>query len=102
VSERTPDDEYFAKIEREKTEKLKQKLSAEAAVEQREALRKLHHNRCGKCGAAMDTHVFKGLEIEICPDCGAVLLDSGELQTLAGSDQSGIFSGIRDLFGGRR
>lgn len=102
MSERNPEDDYFAQIEREKKDRLKQQLEAEQAREKREELRRLHHHRCGKCGGAMSTHVFKGLEIEICADCGAVLLDQGELETLAGHDQGGIFQGIRDLFGGGR
>jgi Zn-finger nucleic acid-binding protein len=40
--------------------------------------------------------LFKGVEIEKCPDCGAVLLDPGELEQLAGKDESGFFA---DLFG---
>lgn len=41
----------------------------------------------------MDTTIFKGVEIERCPSCGAVLLDPGELEELAGEDQSGFFAG---------
>ena len=36
--------------------------------------------------------------IEICPSCGAVLLDAGELEELAGKDESGVFDTIADLF----
>jgi Zn-finger nucleic acid-binding protein len=40
--------------------------------------------------------LFKGVEIEKCPACSAVLLDPGELEQLAGKDESGFFA---DLFG---
>ena len=46
----------------------------------------------------METKLFKGVEIEICPNCGAVLLDPGELEQLAGKDESSFFAG---LFGGK-
>lgn len=94
------EDEYFKKIELEKQAKLRQKLEKENASAALEERQKLHWHRCGKCGAAMDTHTFRGVEIEICSECGAVLLDNGELETLAGKDQSGMFSGIASLFGG--
>ena len=47
----------------------------------------------------MDTTNFKGVEIEVCPNCGAVLLDPGELETLAGEDQAGVVEMIAGLFG---
>ena len=46
----------------------------------------------------METKLFKGVEIEICPNCGAVLLDPGELEQLAGKDESSFFA---SLFGGK-
>ena len=60
----------------------------------------------------MEPKIFQGVEIDICPSCGAVLLDPGELEELAGvlgfvpprvsslgtrhSHRSGSFSGTRD------
>lgn len=102
MSERKPEDEYFAKLDAEKRQKIKAQVEAESVAAQHEAERQLHWHRCGKCGAAMDTHVFRGTDIEICPRCGAVLLDSGELEALAGTDKSGVIQGILDLFGGSK
>jgi Zn-finger nucleic acid-binding protein len=46
----------------------------------------------------MDTQLFKGVEIERCAGCGAVLLDPGELEELAGKDQSGgLFAALLGL-----
>jgi uncharacterized protein len=91
--------EYFAKVEREKKDRLKHQLDEEHNQEALNELKKLHHHRCGKCGAAMDSKAFRGVEIELCPVCGAVLLDAGELETLAGTDQSGVIAGIFSAFG---
>ena len=94
------DEEYFAKIDREKKEKLRAEIEAEQAQNQAQELKKLHWHRCGKCGNHMTSHTFRGLEIEVCSACGAVLLEHGELEALAGNDQSGIIKALRDLFGG--
>jgi hypothetical protein len=95
----TEDDEYFARIDLENKEKLRAQLETEKASKHAQELRALHWHCCGKCGQAMDTHVFRGLEIEVCGHCGAVLLDKGELETLAGQDRTNIFSEIGALFG---
>lgn len=92
------EEDYFARQDREKIEKLKAEAAAEEAAKEAAALKALHHLRCGKCGTKMDTRTFKGVEIEICPSCGAVLLDAGELEELAGKDESGVFDTIADLF----
>jgi len=90
------EDEYFHREDQTKLDKLRGKVGAENAATEAEAARELHHHKCGKCGADMDTLLFKGVEIEKCPGCGAVLLDPGELEQLAGKDEGGFFA---DLFG---
>lgn len=95
-----PEDEYFARIDRENKEKLKQAIGKDSIKAELEERKKLHWNKCGKCGSDMHAKPFRGVEIEMCEHCGAVLLDTGELEKLAGSDQSGIFSSMRGLFGG--
>ena len=92
------EDDYFARLDREKLDKLKAAQEAHDAVAHEAALRELHHHKCGKCGHGMHTKVYRGVEIEICDQCGAVLLDSGELQTLAGEDKSGVLTGLLSLF----
>ncbi len=102
MSEHKPEDDYFARLEREKTEKLRKQLQAEARKATAEERKAAHWLRCGKCGGEMETKPFRGIEIEVCPDCGAVLLDPGELETLGGPDQGGIFRDIAAIFGGGR
>ena len=92
------EDEYFHREEKEKLARLKAKAEAEANQAALKARREAHWNKCGKCGADMHAQLFKGIEIEICSECGAVLLDPGELESLAGQDQSGVFQTIGDLF----
>lgn len=92
------EEEYFKKQEAEQIKKLKAKMEAEKAAKAAEALKELHWLRCGKCGSQMKTETFKGIEIEVCPSCGAVLLDNGELESLVGKDESGVFGVLGDLF----
>jgi len=94
----TPEEEYFARIEQENKTALRQKLEAEAADQEAMELRKLHYNRCGRCGHEMNPQLFKGIEIDICPSCNAVLLDPGELEQLVGADKSGVMGSITELF----
>lgn len=99
MSERDLEEEYFAKEQREQLAKLKAKAEAEARAQALEERRALHHHRCGKCGGAMETRGFRGVEIEVCPDCGAVLLDPGELEQLSGGDQGGVMKGLLNFLG---
>ena len=93
-----PEEEYFHRQEKEKLDKLKAKAAQDAAAQALDARKAAHWNKCGKCGGDMSAKVFKGVEIDICNDCGAVLLDPGELESLAGKDASGVFGVIGDLF----
>ena len=95
----SPEEEYFARIAAEKKARLALLLENERAREEATALKATHHLHCGKCGQRMMTTVFKGVEIEVCPGCGAVLLDPGELEELAGEDQSSLFHNLAEMFG---
>lgn len=92
------EEKYFHDEDEAKIQALKDKLDAEKAEKAAAELKALHHLHCGKCGTKMDTQVFKGVEIEVCPSCGAVLLDPGELEELVGEDESGIVKTIGDFF----
>lgn len=92
------EDDYFAQLDREKREALRKKLAQEAAEKAEAELKSVHFNRCGKCGHEMAPKLFKGVEIDVCTNCGSVLLDPGELQELAG-EETGVFKNLAELFG---
>lgn len=102
MSGSNPEDEYFARLEAEKKRRLAVILDDEEREANAAALKELHHLHCGKCGHEMFTTQFRGVEIEVCPNCGAVLLDPGELQELAGEDRTGALETIATLFGFKR
>lgn len=90
----TSEEEYFHRQQAEQLAKLREVAAIESEEAALAAAKELHYHKCGKCGADMKTEIFKGVEIERCPKCGAVLLDLGELEELAGEDQSGFFSSL--------
>lgn len=92
------EEEYFARQSREQQAKLAAEVAAEKARSERAALQALHAQRCGKCGGALKAQNFRGVEIDVCEDCGSVLLDPGELEQLAGSDESGAVKSLAALF----
>lgn len=92
------EEEYFHREDQERLRKMREELAAQKAAEQEAALKALHYFHCGKCGHKMNTQIFKGLEIEICPNCGAVLLDPGELQQLVGEDSGGVAKRLAEFF----
>jgi hypothetical protein len=97
------EEEYFRKLDQEAKAKLKARLESEQATADRAARRALHHGFCGKCGGTLAPHPFRGVEIDVCDDCGSVLLDPGELNTLAGKDGGAdIFSSFFSMFGSRK
>ncbi len=96
------EDEYFRKMDIEAKARLQRKLMLEQADQARRERAALHRNKCGKCGGEMATHSFRGLDVEVCADCGAVLLDPGELEQLAGVDHTGTFKSFFTMFGGSK
>lgn len=88
------ENEYFQRIEANRRERLLAKISEKEL----EARKQKYWHRCGKCGGEMETRPYQEIEIEVCPDCGAVLLDPGELEILA-EKQGDEPGGLRGLLG---
>ena len=92
------EEEYFSRIEREQLERIRARQDDEAATLAYEERKNMHYNKCGRCGADMKPRLFQGVEIDVCPECGTVLLDPGELEQLAGDDRSGILTNVAEFF----
>lgn len=91
------EEEYFARQEIDQRRALAEKLKAQMQTEELDRLKESHWMHCGKCGFEMHPVVFKGITIEKCPHCGAILLDAGELEQLAGKEGSFV-SSVLGLF----
>ncbi len=87
------EEEYFLALRIEQLAKLREVAAIQNVEAAAEAARELHFHMCGKCGKNMRTTEFNGVSIERC-ECGAVLLDPGELELLASKDESGFLSGL--------
>ena len=93
--------EYFARIDRENKERLARQVADEKAAAAAAERKALHAGKCGKCGGGLQARNFRGVEIDVCGDCGAVLLDPGELEQLAGRDESSVVASLASFFGKR-
>jgi len=98
MSKSNPEEDYFKRQELQKLAALRAEKAEENVAKALEERRELHYNRCGRCGDMMQPKIFQGVEIDICPSCGSVLLDPGELETLAGEDNSGVMGNIAEFF----
>lgn len=91
---------FFTTLEIEKMRSLRKRLEDDADEQARAELKALHYLKCGKCGHDMTTTAFRGVEIEICDNCRAVLLDPGELEQVAGTDQGAFLNSLLGMFRG--
>lgn len=99
MSEKNKDEEeYFARLDREQKAALAAQVQEEKVAAERAARKLTHAQRCGKCGGQLKATNFRGVEIDVCEDCGSVLLDPGELESLAGKDESGAIQSLAALF----
>ena len=92
------EEDYFRKQDQEKLRAMREETESKKSAAEAEDRRQRHHFKCGKCGSDMSTQIFKGVEIEVCGECNAVLLDPGELEQLVGEDESGRMAALAEFF----
>ena len=82
------EEEYFSRRNSEAIEKLRAKirLAAEAKAAGISTM------NCPRCDGNLLEKTFEEVLIDTCDNCGAVWLDSGELEQLMKRDQDGWFS----------
>lgn len=88
------EEEYFAREEAEKKRKLAAEARRETAMAERERLARLHHMRCPKCGMELRTVALRGVDADLCFDCGGVFLDRGEIDRLSRPEGAGVMEAI--------
>jgi NAD-dependent SIR2 family protein deacetylase len=84
--------EYFIRLEMERLKKLREEHQRQTEQKERRRLAELHAMRCAKCGQRMETTMLEQVEIEICPDCGGIYLDAGELDKIVEDRRQGPFT----------
>lgn len=85
------EDEFFAREEAEKLHKLHSEKLKTISKEKQEAEKQAHWMKCGKCGYDLQTIRWRNVDVDKCFRCGAILLDDGELEKLAGQEDSKQF-----------
>jgi uncharacterized protein len=92
------EDEYFGKQSLEIIHEMRLKLDAERKSSERKA----HHNKCPHCGADLEEHHEEHVKIDVCPECGGIWLDKGELDQLRRVNRArGVTGGVLGLLFGR-
>ncbi len=81
------EDEYFAREEAERLQKLREKEKAERVA----AERKSHFMKCPKDGGDLRTIELHGVQVDTCDECRGLWLDSGELEVLMKHEDPGLF-----------
>ena len=84
--------EYFIRQEMIRLKRLREEHLNETLESERQEQKRLHFLHCAKCGQKMETTTLESVEIEVCPDCGGVYLDAGELAKILDEKRRGPFS----------
>lgn len=93
------EDEYFVKMDAELLKQRRAELDAERLKTERSA----HFMKCPKDGADLVERELHRVKVDICPECGGMWLDAGEMDLIRDAGHtSGVSRFIDDLFGNRR
>jgi hypothetical protein len=84
------EDEHFARVEFERKKKQEEEKQAKLAAEEKKRLKELHYMKCPKCGMQLVEIDYKGIKMDRCTGCIGVWLDAGELEQVAGLEQSSL------------
>jgi hypothetical protein len=102
MTTKSNEDEYFAREEVLKKEKLALDQAREMREKERDELKQLHWMHCPKCGLDLQTVSLRGVAIDRCFHCDGTWLDAGELEKLGAheSEQRGaVVRSILNIFG---
>ena len=84
--------EYFIRKDLERLKAMRDEHHKKQQEEERARLKELHFMHCTKCGQEMTTVTLTGVEVELCPGCGGMYLDQGELAKLTESSKRGALA----------
>jgi Zn-finger nucleic acid-binding protein len=84
------EDEYFAREDAELLKRQRERANAVSA----DAERKSHFMKCPKDGYDLAGTEYHGVQIEVCPHCGGMWLDAGELQAVAHEDHPSLLGRV--------
>ena len=76
------EDEYFIKMDLEKSDKLRKELDQKRAEEEKIKRKEDHWMKCPKCGSDLKEINLQNVMIDKCDECKGIWLDAGELELL--------------------
>ncbi len=85
--------EYFVRAELERLRRLREESMQRKAEEELAKLKELHWMHCPKCGTSMEVTHLSDVEVEVCPGCGGIYLDAGEIDKIVEDRRRGPFAG---------
>ena len=94
------EDEYFAKQDAELIKEMRAKLDSERSAQERKA----HYMKCPRCGADLKEETRDHVKVDICPECGGMWFDAGEMNLMRHVQKTGghnLFKGLFDLLPSR-
>jgi hypothetical protein len=89
------EDEYFAKRDAELIREQRARLDKERLQQERQA----HYMKCPKCGADLKEREHGHVKVDVCPECGGMWLDAGEIDMVRQVDRGSIGRFVGSLFG---
>lgn len=93
------EDEYFVREDAEKKRKLALQAKKEKKDSELKALKDLHFMHCPKCGLGMHEVKYKGVDVDVCFNCGGVFLDRAELEHITLKEETrGVMNAILNWF----
>ncbi len=94
----TVEEEYFAREDALKKQKIALEQQQQLAQAHREELKKLHYMHCPNCGMELHALKFKGFDVDKCFNCGGTWLDAGELEKLSEPEHGAVMNSVLNWF----
>lgn len=91
------EEEYFARREFERRRQALSEQASATAEEERLRILAVARGRCPKCGAALVSVPYRGVELDKCSRCEGVWLDVGELDHVLG-EEAGLLGSLKRIF----
>jgi hypothetical protein len=82
------EEEYIARQEFERLQKIAAEKQARLAVEEKQRLKDLHYMWCPKCGMQLVEIDYRGIKVDKCSACEGIWLDAGEIEAIAALDKT--------------
>lgn len=89
------EDEYFVRLDAELIKQRRAELDAKRASDN--AARRVP--QCPRCETDLAERELEEVRVDICPNCGGMWLDAGELDLIRDARRSGLSRFVDDIFG---